>query len=156
MRLNRHEAATAALPMTTIQQIASLYSQWRPEHSRASRKRKRVAMLDHSGAAAVQFSPLDRGIVSDAIPAFFIGRDSNGFWVAREAKGRTGGLFLLKRSALSFAHASSGPTGCATIYPAEHFELDLENGGNPFALQLAPLMRLATKLSRRCETLLRK
>lgn len=104
---------------------------------------------------AAQFAPLDRGIVSDAIPAFFIGRDSNGFWVAREAKGRIGGLFLLKSSALAFAHEGSGPAGGATIYPAEHFELDLENSGNPFAAHLAPLVRSATRLLARCEALAR-
>jgi len=41
------------------------------------------------------------------IPAFFIGRNKDGFWVAREVKGRIGGLFLLKNSALSFARRNS-------------------------------------------------
>ncbi len=98
---------------------------------------------------APQFGPLDPNIVSDAIPAFFIGRNRAGFWVARDLKGRIGGLFLIKNSAVSFAHAQSGPAGCATIFPAERFELDLENEGNPFAAQLAPLVRLASKLSER-------
>ena len=135
--------------MTTVQQIVSFYSQWRtPEHPRASdeRKRESVVVPALADAATAQFAPIDRGIISDAIPAFFIGRNSDGFWVAREAKGRIGGLFLLKRSALSFALANSGATGCATIYPAEHFELDLENSGNPFAPHLAPLLRLVTRL----------
>jgi hypothetical protein len=92
------------------------------------------------------FEPLDSSIISDAIPAFFIGRNRAGFWVAREAKGRIGGIFLLKSSALSFAHAQSAPTGCATIFPSEKFELDLENEGNLVAVRLASLMRLATDL----------
>ena len=43
------------------------------------------------------FAPLDPGIVNEAIPAFFIGRNKEGFWVAREAGGQLGGLFLLRR-----------------------------------------------------------
>ncbi len=92
----------------------------------------------------LRFEPLDPGIVSETIPAFFIGRNKGGFWVAREAKGRIGGLFLLKRSAIAFAHAQGGPAGCATIFPSERFELDLKNEGNPLAGPLAPLLRLAT------------
>jgi hypothetical protein len=42
------------------------------------------------------FLPLDPGAVSDAIPAFFIGRNREGFWVARESRGRIGGLFLFE------------------------------------------------------------
>jgi hypothetical protein len=48
-----------------------------------------------------QFQPLDPGIVNEAIPAFFIGRNKEGFWVARDGKGRIGGIFLLENSALS-------------------------------------------------------
>jgi hypothetical protein len=92
---------------------------------------------------------LDPDVVSAAIPAFFIGQDRDGFWIAREAKGRIGGLFLLKSSAVAFARAEGGASGCATIFPAESFELDLVNQGNPFAEQLAPLVRRATNLSKR-------
>ena len=77
------------------------------------------------------FRPLDPGIVSDDIPAFFIGRNKEGFWVARDAKGRIGGIFLLENSAVSFAKRKSEPNGCATIFPSERIELDLENKGNP-------------------------
>jgi hypothetical protein len=98
---------------------------------------------------AQPFGSLDPNVVSDAIPAFFIGRDRNGFWVAREAKGRSGGLFVLKSSAVAFARTEGGAAGCATIFPAESFELDLTNQGNPFAEQLAPLVRRATRLSGR-------
>jgi len=31
----------------------------------------------------------DRTVLSDSIPLFFIGRDRNGFWVARESEGRS-------------------------------------------------------------------
>jgi hypothetical protein len=79
---------------------------------------------------------------SEAIPAFFIGRNKDGFWIARDAKGRIGGIFLLENSALSFAKRHNQPGGCATIFPSHRFELDLENNGNPLALQLGSLMRL--------------
>jgi hypothetical protein len=46
---------------------------------------------------------------------------------------------------LSFARRNSRPTGCATIFPSERFELDLENNGNPLAPYLGSLMRLAVR-----------
>jgi len=103
---------------------------------------------DQSETVVVQFGPLDPNVLSETIPAFFIGRNRAGLWVAREAKGRIGGIFLLKNSALSFAHAQSRPVACATIFPSERFELDLENEGNPFAVHLAPLMQFAAGLWR--------
>jgi hypothetical protein len=89
------------------------------------------------------FQPLDAGIVSEAIPAFFIGRNKEGFWVAREAKGKIGGIFLFESSALSFARRKSRPRGCATIYQSERFELDLKNRGNPFIEKIGRLRHLA-------------
>jgi hypothetical protein len=89
------------------------------------------------------FQPLDPGVVSDAIPAFFIGRNKEGFWVARDANGQIGGIFLFEDSAVSFARKSSLPAGCVTIYPAERFELDLDNSGNPLVVQIGLLMCLA-------------
>jgi hypothetical protein len=83
------------------------------------------------------FQPLDPDIVSASIPAFFIGRNKTGLWVAREAKGRTGGIFLLKRSAVEFAKEESEPSRCALIFPSETFELDIENRGNPLIAQFA-------------------
>ena len=72
----------------------------------------------------------DAGVVSELIPLFFIARNRAGLWVAREAEGHTGGIFLFKRSAVRFAEKSSAPRGCATMFRAEHFELDVENRGN--------------------------
>jgi hypothetical protein len=104
---------------------------------------------DEVTSSTTPFLPLDVGIVSDAIPAFFIGRNRDGLWVARDAKGRIGGIFLLKASAVSFAKAQSGPVGCATIFPTDRFELDLKNNGNPLVPVLRPLMRLALHLQQR-------
>ena len=98
---------------------------------------------------SAEFRPLDPGIVSDEIPAFFIGRNKEGFWIARDAKGRIGGIFLFENSAVSFARRNSQPAGCATIFPNERFELDLENRGNPFAAQLGLFKRLAMRSRRR-------
>jgi hypothetical protein len=67
------------------------------------------------------------------IPLFFIGRSRNGFWLAREAQGRIGGMFFLRRSALRFAQEASAPHGCATMFLAKTFELATWNGGNPLA-----------------------
>jgi len=101
---------------------------------------------DMPAKLSAPFQPLDPEIVSETIPAFFIGRNKEGFWVARDAKGRIGGLFLLEASALSFAKKNSRPAGCATIYPSERFELDLANNGNPLVVLLRPWMRLAIGL----------
>lgn len=103
---------------------------------------------DHATVVS-QFQPLDPDIVSEAIPAFFIGRNKDGFWVARDAKGRIGGLFVFKNSALSFAKSNSPPTGCATIHPSHRFELDLENSGNALVPHLGSLKRLAMRARQR-------
>jgi hypothetical protein len=96
---------------------------------------------------AAPFQPLDPGVVSEAIPAFFIGRNKEGFWVAREVNGRIGGIFLLENSALAFAKSQSQAGGCATIFPSHRFELDLENHGNPLASQLGSLMQLRRRVT---------
>jgi hypothetical protein len=73
----------------------------------------------------------DAHVLNCVIPLFFIGRNKNGFWIAREARGRTGGMFLLRRSAHRFAQRTSAPRGCATMFLAKTFELDTRNAGNP-------------------------
>ncbi len=87
--------------------------------------------------------PLEPGIISDVIPAFFVGRNHDGLWIAREAKGTIGGLFLCKESAISFAREQSGSSGCAIIFPTQRFELDIANSGNPLAPFLGRLIRFA-------------
>jgi len=69
-------------------------------------------------------------VLSDSIPLYFIARNRVGLWIAREAEGRAGGIFLFKQSALRFAETSSAPHGCATMVLGEHLELDVENRGN--------------------------
>jgi hypothetical protein len=69
--------------------------------------------------------------LSEAIPVFFIGRNKDGHWVTRGADGKSGGLFWRKQAAIRFATQSAWPARCATIFPSENIELDLENRGNP-------------------------
>jgi len=132
----------------------------RPDLPRREVPGRSTAAIPHNGERSgtlpiesptviAQFRPLDPGIVNEAIPAFFIGRNKEGFWVARDAKGRIGGIFLLENSALSFARRNSRPAGCATIFPTERIELDLENKGNPLAAQLGSLIHFATRFRER-------
>jgi hypothetical protein len=116
-----------------------------PERDRA-RDRFGLPPTEAPPTVTAQFRPLDPGILNETIPAFFIGRNMEGFWVARDAKGQIGGIFLLENSALSFAKRNSRPAGCATIFPSERFELDLENSGNPLVGQLGSLRRLAMQV----------
>jgi hypothetical protein len=73
----------------------------------------------------------DAGVLNGVIPLFFVGRNKHGFWLAREARGRIGGMFLLRRSAFRFAQQASAPHGSATMFLAKPFELDTRNAGNP-------------------------
>ncbi len=73
----------------------------------------------------------DARVLNGVIPLFFVGRNKHGFWLAREARGRIGGMFLLRRSAFRFAQAASAPQGCATMFLAKPFALDTRNAGNP-------------------------
>jgi len=111
---------------------------------------------DRPATVTAQFRPLDPSIVNETIPAFFIGRNMEGFWVTRDAKGQIGGIFLLEASAHSFAKRNSGTGGCVTIFPSERFELDLENKGNRLARPIASLIRHTHRLQQVLATLLGK
>jgi hypothetical protein len=124
----RQEAAMAAITFSAAHQKEPV---------------SRRAPADKPATVTAPFRPLDPDIVSEVIPAFFIGRNKEGFWVARDVNGRIGGIFLREGSALSFARMHSGAAGCATVYLSERFELDLENQGNPLVVQLASLIGFA-------------
>jgi hypothetical protein len=163
------EAAMAAIAFNTARRAAErletvltaagerfdLFVSYQLRQAAAEAEPARTPPDDERAGSATPFRPLDAGIISDAIPAFYIGRNKDGFWVARDAKGRTGGLFLFKASAVSFARAQGGSAGCATIFPAERFELDLENSGNPLIPYLRLLMRLALHLRQRTSAIKR-
>jgi hypothetical protein len=64
--------------------------------------------------------------------------------VVREAEGKAGGIFLRKRSAVRFAARKSAPTGCATMFLSDRFELDVENRGSALAEALDAVIRIVT------------
>jgi hypothetical protein len=127
--------------------------QRRPANSSAAASRIRhhgATQPTAAPAAATRWpQPPDPSILSEAIPLFFIGRNKDGFWVARDADGSVGGIFLLKRSAVRFANRTTQPCGCATMFMSERFELDIENKGNPFVVRLGGASRLVSRLARR-------
>ena len=118
------------------------------KHSRVLRElwpgEMRLAYAGHGQEAAKPRRPLastitqlprrpDASALSEAIPLFYIGRNKSGLWVVREAAGCSGGLFLFKQSAARFARRQSEPAGCAMMFLAEPFELDVENQGGRIA-----------------------
>ena len=123
------------------------------KHSRVLREfwpgEMRLAYVGHGQGAAAPRRPFaastttplprrpDASALSEAIPLFYIGRNKSGLWVVREAAGGSGGLFLLKQSAARFARRQSEPAGCAMMFLAEPFELDVENQGGRLAGLLA-------------------
>lgn len=111
----------------------------RPRSADTRRVRGGRARLRDAGSGAFPPRP-DAKLLSEAIPLFFIGRNRNGIWFAREAAGRIGGLFLFRRSALRFAAREGAAAGCATMLLNERVELDAENGGGRFAGAVNALM----------------
>jgi hypothetical protein len=96
--------------------------------------------------ATYKFPPRpDASAVSDTIPLFYIGRNRNGVWVVRAADGRSGSLFLLKRSALRFARSQSEPAGCAMMFLAEPIELDIDNQGSRCAGPMSTIEKAARR-----------
>lgn len=91
----------------------------------------------------------DLRILSESIPLFYLCQNHHGFWIAREAEGRTGGLFLRKQSALHFAQRNSAPTGCAIMHLSEPVELDLENKGSRIAVPLGALVNVTMQYAPR-------
>jgi hypothetical protein len=87
----------------------------------------------------------DDTVLSESIPLFYVGQDNHGFWVAREAQGRSGGLFLFQRSAVRFARNKSSSAGCAMMIVAEPLELDLENQGSRFVESLAAAVNVIAR-----------
>jgi hypothetical protein len=96
----------------------------------------------------------DRTVLNDSIPLFFIGRNQSGFWVARESEGRSGGLFLFRRSAARFARKKSLPAGCAIMLVEQPIELDLPNQGSRFAGPVATGMEIIRRYTPLVATLI--
>jgi hypothetical protein len=83
-------------------------------------------------------------VLNETIPLFYICQNRHGFWVARDAEGRSGGLFLRKQAALRFAQRQSA-TGCAIMQLNEPAELDIANQGNRLARPLGVIIDLAQR-----------
>jgi hypothetical protein len=139
--------------MTTIRQLES-----RDFHRAASYARANLAVAGSEPAPDSFGKPRavsgeicqlpgrpDAAILSNAIPFFYIGRNRHGFWVAREAEGKIGGLFMCQRSALRFARKLSKPLGCATMLLNGPFELDIANHGSRIAVLLTAALEIATR-----------
>jgi len=139
------------------------------KHSRALREfwpgEMHLAYAGHGQGAAAPRRPFaasttatqlprrpDASALSEAIPLFYIGRNKCGLWVVREAAGGSGGLFLFKQSAARFARSQSEPAGCAMMFLAEPFELDVENQGS----RIAGLFAAASKIVTRCTPLMER
>ena len=105
--------------------------------------------FDKECAPPWQIAPLptrpDDTVLSDSIPLFFIGRNENGFWVAREAAGRCGGLFLFRWSANRFGRRNILAGGGATMLVEHSIELDVPNHGS----RLVELIGIAIDIVRR-------
>jgi hypothetical protein len=84
-------------------------------------------------------------VLSNSIPLFFVARNRVGFWVARDAERRTGGIFLSRKSALRFAERTCETSGCATMFLADRLELDIENRGNRVIGWFAAALDLVTR-----------
>jgi hypothetical protein len=89
----------------------------------------------------------DDTVLSDSIPLFFIGRNHNGFWVAREAAGRCGGLFLFRWSAARFARGNGLAGGGATMLVEHSIELDLPNQGNRVVELIGTIIDIVRRLA---------
>jgi hypothetical protein len=144
----RHAGSFTAVSARLIKRHPMIAVRWR-EFRHSTDPMKPLPATDATKTIATPFQPLDPQILSKAIPTFFVGQNSDGFWVVREAEGRIGGLFLFKGSALWFVKHSTRTTGCATVFLSEKFELDLKNRGNTLVFLLVPLLRLATEIKRR-------
>lgn len=85
-------------------------------------------------------------IINPSIPVFFIGRNSDGLWVACDTDKRVGGIFLFKQSAVRFADSKSPAPGCAKIFLTDILEFDGRNKDNRFVLWLRAAKRSLRKL----------
>lgn len=117
-----------------------------PEILRQHRAARSAAHAGSADAVAAWPQRPAPSVLSERIPLFFIGRDVDGFWIARHADLPVGGLFLRRRAATDFAKRASSPIPCATMMLAEPHALDIENRGNPLAPLLRPAMRFARRL----------
>jgi hypothetical protein len=83
--------------------------------------------------------------LNETIPLFYMGQNRDGFWVVRDADGRSGGVFFFKSSAVRFARTKTAPAGCALMFLNAPFELDRNNEGS----QVVEILTAAIGVARR-------
>jgi hypothetical protein len=110
---------------------------WEPE-ARNRSKKESSTVLDFPKRP-------DPAVLNETIPLFYIGQNRKGRWVVREAGGRSGGLFLFRRSAVRFARDESETSGCALMFVNKPLELDIENRGSDFAEPLTEAIDAAKR-----------
>jgi hypothetical protein len=121
------------------------FSNWKRTMAGQTQMRQECDQVGVQGPIAQLPARPNSTVLNESIPLFFIGRNQNGFWVAREAAGRCGGLFLFRRSAARFARRN-GLAGGGAIMLMEHpIELDIQNHGS----RLAELIAATTDVVRR-------
>lgn len=103
---------------------------------------RRPALRAVGGSVRFPARP-DLTVLNETIPLFYIARNSHGFWVARDADGGCGGVFLLRRSAVRFARNKTAPAGCALMFLDDALELDIENQGGRLVAPLSKAIDLA-------------
>jgi len=92
----------------------------------------------------------DGTILNETIPLFFVARDKDGFWIARNADVAIGGRFFFKYSALRFAGYYNAS---AIMVLTEVYSLDTRNTGNRFARLLRPTRRLLRDIASKSSAL---
>jgi hypothetical protein len=91
------------------------FSDWMQKMVGQKQARQDYGELHVQGQTAQLPARPNSTVLNHSIPLFFIGRNRSGFWVAREAAGPCGGLFLFRRSAARFARKKSSPRGSAIM-----------------------------------------
>jgi hypothetical protein len=121
---------------------------WKPRTTAAKRQGRQYqsSKLRIVPESVPQLPPRpDSSVLNDSIPVFFVGRNAAGFWVARQAEERCGGLFFLKRSAKRFARNQTSPWGYATVFLDTPLELDAPNQGNRLVRPVAAAVAIAER-----------
>ena len=72
--------------LTAVREMIDAFVSYQMRQAAAEAEPARTPPDDERAGTATPFRPLDASIVSDAIPEFFIGRNREGFWVARERR----------------------------------------------------------------------
>jgi hypothetical protein len=112
-----------------------------------------AATLANAQPYAIKHRPLsteewpqrpDGSILNKTVSLFFVARDKDGFWIARNADFAFGGKFFFRHSALRFAGYYDGS---AIMMLTGVYNLDTRNNGNRYTKRLRPIRRLMRDIS---------